>query len=272
MAIGCCIDERDKMHLSIRQDNLPRLKRRLMAAAPASKPSHRMEALAHAVGHRSYASLRAAIAAAPAAVTINDQAFCSELALPMTTTTRHDDVIPHRPVSRAVSGALLHDVLDRVPDLTQRGFDNIWIDQRDRRTSITEMEADLQERRREAYESNWSVDQFELAMIFLSKQGKVKTVNRDMSSYGLKHRAERLSRGFGMFEHLGDYVSNGMFIAASYAAGFIVKRIDRSSYNARLNISKRTLRFTMGSENDEDQVNLRRHVHATFASDQAAMS
>ena len=36
-----------------------------------------------------------------------------------------------------------------------------------------------------------------------------------MTSYGLKHRAENLSRDFGMFNYLGNYVSNGMLIAAA---------------------------------------------------------
>ncbi|WFU51786.1 hypothetical protein [Sinorhizobium terangae] len=104
------------------------------------------------------------------------------------------------------------------------------------------------ERRREAYDGDSEADQFELALIYLSRQAKIKSLNRKMTSYGLKHRAENLSRNYGLFTHLGDYVSNGMLIAAAYSAGFTVHRIRPDPYNAYLNISMQTVKASLGFE------------------------
>jgi hypothetical protein len=54
------------------------------------------------------------------------------------------------------------------------------------------------------------VDEFIRAVDFLSKLGRRKSMNRKRSSYGLKHDAESMS---------GDYVANGMMIAAALAMG-----------------------------------------------------
>lgn len=76
-----------------------------------------------------------------------------------------------------------------------------------------------------------------------------------MGTYGLKHRAENLSRSFGLFTHLGNYVSNGMLIDAAYAAGFTVKRSAYDSYNAHLNISMQTVNASRGWEKNSQVEN-----------------
>ena len=60
--------------------------------------------------------------------------------------------------------------------------------------------------------------QFERALAFLLLCcGRRKTMNRRVTSYGLKHSAERALRGL----HLGNaYVSNGAFIVAAIALGY----------------------------------------------------
>lgn len=65
--------------------------------------------------------------------------------------------------------------------------------------------------------------QFERALAFLILCcGRRKTLNRKVTSYGLKHSAERALRGL----HLGNaYVSNGAFIVAAIALGFRVEHI-----------------------------------------------
>ncbi|MEH3101662.1 hypothetical protein [Sphingomonas adhaesiva] len=231
------------MHLSISETDLPSIKESLRKAHPNAKSSLRMEALARAVGFTTYAGLRARLDAGSVQVSVNDAAFCEHLKL----ASPSDDAL--RSLSRAIARAMLRSVLDAYPDLTLRGFDSIWQgDDRERAMPIPERQALLAERRREGYDDDWAADQFELAMIFLSRQRKIKTLNRKTGSYGLKHRAEGLSRHFGLFTHLGNYVANGMLIAAAYASGFTVRRIGFHSYNAFINISMETVRLARGHE------------------------
>jgi len=74
------------------------------------------------------------------------------------------------------------------------------------------------------------VDEFIRAAEFLSKFGRRKSMIRKHSSYGLKHDAER---------EPGDYVANGMLIAAALALGFSAERTHAGSPNAYFNISSR---------------------------------
>ena len=55
-------------------------------------------------------------------------------------------------------------------------------------------------------------------------------------------------RTFGHFRPLGNYVSNGMLIAAAYALGFEVRLIAPDNYNAYLNISMVTVNRSRGLE------------------------
>jgi hypothetical protein len=76
-----------------------------------------------------------------------------------------------------------------------------------------------------------SLAQFMAARQWLAQFGKLKALNRSGSSYGLKHVAG----------HDIGYVTNGVFIAAAIAEGFIVRRIwsvnDTANPNAWFNIS-----------------------------------
>ncbi|MCW9035233.1 MAG: hypothetical protein OQJ97_13510 [Rhodospirillales bacterium] len=90
----------------------------------------------------------------------------------------------------------------------------------------------------------WCLDQLELALIYIDMQTPRKTINRDFSSYGLKHRAENLSRKQKLFTHLGNYVSNGMLIVAALIRGFDCKPTGPGSLNAYFNISSRSIRKT----------------------------
>jgi hypothetical protein len=62
---------------------------------------------------------------------------------------------------------------------------------------------------------------------WLRRFGKLKSVNKSGTSYGLKHMAE---------DDIG-YVTNGVFIAVAIAEGFTVRRADFDSANAWFNIS-----------------------------------
>lgn len=233
------------MHMLVHESDLTSIKESLRKAHPDTRPSHRMEAVAKGLGFLTYAALLSSLKIGALSVVVDDQAFCTSLGVAHTSVKGK----PVRSLSRGIARAMLRKVLDVHPDLTQRGFDAIWLGSRDDlRKSKEEREILFQERRREAYEDDWSADQFELALIFLSRQKKIKTLNRQIGSYSLKHGAENLSRSFGLFTHLGNYVSNGMFLAAAYATGFTVRRVTFDSYNAYLNISMQTVKAARGWE------------------------
>lgn len=75
--------------------------------------------------------------------------------------------------------------------------------------------------------------EIDMARAWLRTQERRETLNHNHSSYGLKHLAESAMDG---------YISNGAFIAAALLDGWIVRRIDDSSPNVRLNIRERTVR------------------------------
>jgi len=232
------------MRIVLTSKDLLSIKEYLHRKLPTHKPSLRIEAAARGLHFATYAGLRQALSAGPVIVAADDRRFCAELGLPFETENTFN-----RFLSRTIARVELHRILDAHASLTQRGFDSAWM-----RVScemakpLNERLALLKERRQEAYEDDWSFDQFELAWIYLSRQQKIKSINRRMGSYGLKHRAENLMREFGHFRPLGDYVSNGMLIAAAYALGFEVRSIAPDNYNAYLNISMVTVNRSRGRD------------------------
>lgn len=80
------------------------------------------------------------------------------------------------------------------------------------------------------------IAEFGHALAFLEECERTRTVTTPRSSYGWKHVAERVAREAGR----PVYISNGMFIAAAIALGFIVERESPRSPNAFLNISRRS--------------------------------
>lgn len=240
------------MHLFVQESDLPAIKESLRKAHPGSRPTYRMEAAAKAFGFSTYASFLSALKTGQLRISVDDRIYCSCLDVSPVT----DGDRSARYLSRAVARSLLRRVLSEHTELTIRGFDSIWQgDRNELRKSKEEREALFVERRREAYDGDWAADQFELALIYLSRQNRIKSLNRQMGTYGLKHRAENLSRSFGLFTHLGNYVSNGMLIAAAYAAGFTVKRSAYDSYNAHLNISMQTVNASRGWEKNSQVEN-----------------
>lgn len=244
------------MRVTIRASDLDAIKTDLRLAHPELKPSLRIEAAARGLGYNTYGGLRAALEGGVIEAEADDARYRELLDLPAET----ENGWTVRPLGRAIARIELRKVLDTNTRLTCRGFDSIWFDTGDELSmSIKERQTLLAERRREAYEDNWSADQFELAWIYLSRQDRIATINRQIGSYGLKHRAEGLSRNFDLFKHLGNYVSNGMMIAAAYAHGFTVKPIGHDNYNAYFNISMRTVKMTHGRDGEQLREN-RQHI------------
>lgn len=226
------------MRLQLSLADLDSLKGDLFHTSPEIPYTRRIEGAARALGFKTYNGLRAALSEEPQFVEPNDEVYAAFLQIRSTA----DE--PIRDVSRAVARIAVRKVLDTVPQLTEQGFDS-WYGNRsaERKMTPSERKAAFQARRKAAL-GNWAMDQFELAWIYLAQQERRKTINHDFGSYQLKHRAEDLSRKLGMYTHLGNYVSNGMLIAAAYVQGFSVKRASFDSPNARFNISSKTIRAT----------------------------
>ncbi|GLR89826.1 hypothetical protein [Bradyrhizobium iriomotense] len=75
-----------------------------------------------------------------------------------------------------------------------------------------------------------AIAEFIRAVEFLSKYPRRKAINRKRGSYGLKHDTERAT---------GDYVANGMLIAAALAMGFSAVPTHSGSPNAHFNVSSK---------------------------------
>lgn len=222
------------MRLPITIHDIDSLKRDLKAAYPNVKPTSLVEGTARGLGYNTYASLRATLASGPRDVEANDHLFSDYI------DQQPENGKAPRGLSRALARIAVRKVLEAHPDLTQRGFDDIWAKEIEG-NSFEERKILFAERRKAAL-SNGAMDEFELAFIYLTKQERRKTLNRDWSTYNLKHSAERLVRQDKLFTHLGDYVSNGMLIVAAIMLGFEVKQISFRNPNGFLNISSKTVR------------------------------
>ncbi len=93
-------------------------------------------------------------------------------------------------------------VLRTHPELAANGF-------------LTARNAEIFASERAKLLSEDGLGQFQRACEFLVHVKEVATINRRLDAYTLKHVAERWA---------GDYVSEGAFVAAAIASGFIFKR------------------------------------------------
>ncbi|WP_264942207.1 hypothetical protein [Sphingomonas canadensis] len=218
--------------------DLPALKSDLRKANIDVQAARRIEGAARGFGYGSYATMRLALQDGIQVVEPDDAVFADYIGFTA------DEYGP-RTLSRALARVAVRSVMEREPQLTERGYDTVWPRFSDeRKMTLDERKAAFAKRREDTLHDN-SMDEFELAWIYLSMQQRRKTINMDFGSYGLKHRAENLSRKQGQYTHLGDYVSNGMFIIAALACGFEAKQIDYGP-NACFNISSKTIRATAG--------------------------
>lgn len=218
------------MKTSIDLAALPALKANLRAALPEVGSSHRMEAMARGLRHNTYAAMRADLADGSHVVEPDDDAFNAYLA-------DNGYASSPRALRRTLAKLQIRRAMDAEADLTTAGFGIGW----DRRETPAE---------RRAKKAQWrvdllhdvSADEFELARLYVDQLAPRKTLNRDFSSYNLKHQAERLSRFRGIATHLGNYVPNGVFIAAAISAGFTVKRCGPDSLNGFINATTPSIR------------------------------
>ena len=227
------------MRVSLSASNIPAVKRWLRQAMPDVQASIRTEAMARGFGFNTNAALLTAVKTGNVSLTVNEIEFVEFL-------QQRDLSALDRILSRAIIRTLIESILEANPRLTTHGFgvpDSYgWSGPK----YINEVK-----RSRDEFYNDWQCDQFELALLLLQHCDKRKSLNRNVSSYGLKHTAERISREHKIRTDLGNYVSNGVLIAAAISESFDVRPIDWRSLNAYLNISSKSLNHfkTKGSIN-----------------------
>jgi len=206
------------MKLTISLPEIEHVKDALRAALPDVKSSHRVEAMARGFGWRTHATMRAALAGGSIEVRADEDAFVAYL-------REHSFDAPSGCLTRALATAGIRRAMEMEPTLSRFGFGMPWEPKR----SVEERRATFRENRT-AMLGMSSVDEFVRAAEFLSRFGRRRTINTKQGSYGLKHDAEKFT---------GDYVANGMLIAAALALGFTAKPTDAGSPNAFFNISSK---------------------------------
>lgn len=121
----------------------------------------------------------------------------------------------------------LLNAMEKEPSLTDFGMN---IHHQYNKLSVDERKEQFNNER-QALANN--LKQFQLCCQWLEMCEPVKTINRDISSYGLKHKVEK---------HFGEYVTNGAFIAAVIHLGIPYKTWPNFP-NVHIAISKRSLKL-----------------------------
>ena len=221
--------------------SLEAMKGYLTRAIPEVKSSHRCEALARALGFRTYASLLCASrSAGGCSAIINFVPFQGYL-------NDHGFNIGAEHVFLAGAMAALTGLYEREPLLTAWGIgagerqlksDGKWETHREREARF------LRERQELLFDGN--TESFLLSLALLRRIPSTKTVRSGTGSYRLKHIAENYAASYPSGNALGPfYVSNGVLIAAAIHAGYHYKtHINDSGYenvNVLFNMSKRAI-------------------------------
>lgn len=229
------------LSIPITASNLDAIKLELTKGLPEVKSSHRCEAIARGFGFLTYATIRAALAnAAATEATADGAAFTAYLA-------DHGFAVPAIPFYRAVARRALQGVMERVPKLTlwgigvgepRRKADGKWETGRELQAKFVEERADLL--------SDYTIEPFLVALAFVSRIERTRTVRPKTNSYWLKHIAENYTCTYPEGQPLGpQYVANGVLIAAAVHAGFdIHTRLEDSGYdslNATFNMAHTSL-------------------------------
>lgn len=207
------------------------IKAELTRLLPGVKSSHRVEAMARGLGWNTNAALRTGLAESAAERAVDNHAFIDYL-------TEHGFIdLPYDTLVEAIvrskfatARADIEAVMAQAPQLTHFGFGVFDAHER----TPEQRKAELAKGRQEMLTAG-AVYEFTLAREFLARRGKRATINNSSSSYGLKHQAEHTC---------GEYISNGMLIAAAIHLGFKIKR---DGPNAYLNIASERTGASSGS-------------------------
>ncbi|BFM38920.1 hypothetical protein [Synechocystis sp. LKSZ1] len=126
----------------------------------------------------------------------------------------------------------IQEVLEKYPSLNYFGF-GIPIKPSRYREAIKsgEFARELKEKQEDLFKN---IGQIERVIDWLKDVEKIKTFNRNHSSYGLKHWVEDTPPRC--------YIANGSFIVGAVLAGFDVKVAEFGSPNAYFNMSEKSLK------------------------------
>jgi len=116
--------------------------------------------------------------------------------------------------------------MKKVPNLTDFG---IGLFEQDRELPHNEQKKKFKEEQKALLENT---EEFERVCEWLYTVNKIKSINKNHTSYGLKHLAEKT---------IG-YSTNGTFIAAAIYSGFDIK-IEKDSPNPMFNMSEKSLKM-----------------------------
>jgi len=116
--------------------------------------------------------------------------------------------------------------IDKVPTLTDFG---IGLFERDKKLPVIEQKKKFKEEQSSLLDNT---EEFERLCEWLKPIDKIKSINKNHTSYGLKHLAEKT---------IG-YSTNGTFIAAAIYSGFDI-RTDKDSPNSQFNMSEKSLKL-----------------------------
>jgi hypothetical protein len=211
------------MEIELALDDIESIKLELIRLLPDVKSSHRVEAMARGLGFDTNAALRATLTSGPVVCVASDADFLVYLknhGFPDVTSGTLDEALVCAKLSD--ERASIKAVMDKQPTLARWGFGIA----RDRTKSREQCEAEFQEARADMLKPH-TVGEFIRAREFLSQHRKRASINRKLSSYGLKHRAEGFHRDLRAPD---PYVSNGLFIAAAFHLGFLVKPYGMNAY------------------------------------------
>lgn len=229
------------LNIPVTSASLDAIKAELTRTLSHVKSSHRCEAIARGLGYRTYAALLAATRAPITDLaTAQGSAFSGYLA-------EHGFNVPVLAFYHAVTRVARQAVLERMPKLTMWGIgvgapslksDGTRENWKDLVVKFDKERADLL--------GDHATEPFLLALAFVSRVERTKTIRSDADSYWLKHMAEKYACTFPEGGKLGpQYVTNGILIAAAVHAGFSVKSYlggnGYDSLNVSFNMSKRSL-------------------------------
>jgi hypothetical protein len=216
-----------KAQLSLNDIDL--VKRELACLLPNVKSSHRVEAMARGLGWNTNAALRAELELQRSERSVDDHAFTNYLREHGFTDSSFGALA--EAVVRckfAAERAAIKAVMDKEPHLAAWGFGILREPQKPYQQRLREFEES-----RSALLSPAGVDEFIRSREYLSYFPRRRTINRGVSSYGLKSSAERFHRDRGATD---SYMSNGALISAAVHLGFDIRQ---HGINAHFNIGAR---------------------------------
>lgn len=208
---------------------IKRLKREFADLAPSTASSHLTEGIAAGFGFNTNAALMAALKQGQIQATLDDTAAWQRLAA-----IGADPCPPQGTLRLAAMRLLVKAAMDAMPALTVFGFGVFS----PRSKTPDQIESESAKLRAEMLEPD-ALEQFDRCYQWMTRLEKTKSINADVSSYGLKHKVESHWRAVVPSSH--SYVANGMLIASAHAAGFKVVRVGDSP-NAMFNVSVRSIK------------------------------